>query len=255
MRLACSKEIEKIIFGFIWVGYKNDGNRGIDRIKRSILKNKYVEGGLNVTDVECLDRSLKTRQFVRAEQSNHPIKMIQVYCMEEIGGGDVMRQGYSKITDKEGVMMIAQSTINALNAYTVNELCVNTGEYLVDKLAISYAGSINVNTYLKVSKNILVECIYRPLLREGVESLHELMGEGETEGERNRGLRIKMVIQAFPVGLRELASSFNEDEDAGMTGEKYILGEGGRWLKLSKVTTKELQLILKLALGKVSSLK
>jgi hypothetical protein len=253
LRLACSKEIERIIFGFIWVSYKNDGNRGIDRIKRSILKNKFVEGGLNVTDIECLDRSLKTRQFVRAEQSNHPIKMVQVYCMEEIGGGDVIRQGYSKITDKEGVMMIAQSTINALNAYTVNELCVNTSEYLVDKLAISYAGSINVNTYLKVSKNILIECVYGPLLREGVDTLHELMGEGEIEGERNRGRRIKMVTQAFPVGLRELASSFNEDEDAGMTGEKYILGEGGRWLKLNKVTTKELQLILKLALGKVSS--
>jgi hypothetical protein len=110
-------------------------------------------------------------------------------------------------------MMIAQSTINALNAHTMNELCVNTEDYLGDKLAISYAGSININTYLKVSKNILVECIYRPLLREGVESLHELMGEGEIEGERNRGRRIKMVIQAFPVGLRELASSFNEDDD------------------------------------------
>ena len=95
--------------------------------------------------------------------------------------------------------------------------------------------------------------MYGPLLREGVDTLHELIGEGEIEGERNRGRRIKMVTQAFPVGLRELASSFNEDEDEGMTGEKYILCERGRWLKLNKVTTKEFQSILKLALGKVSS--
>ena len=52
------KKIEKIIFGFIWKGHKSDGNRGIDRIKRLILRNKYVEGGLNVTDIECLHKKL-----------------------------------------------------------------------------------------------------------------------------------------------------------------------------------------------------
>ena len=58
--------------------------RGIDRIKRSILKNKYVEGGLDVTDIKCLDRSLKARQYVRADKSRHPIKLIQLYCNEII---------------------------------------------------------------------------------------------------------------------------------------------------------------------------
>ena len=37
---AWSKEIERIIFGFIWKAHKSTGNRGIDRIKRSVLKNK-----------------------------------------------------------------------------------------------------------------------------------------------------------------------------------------------------------------------
>ena len=56
---ACSKEIERMIFGFIWNVHKSDRGRGKDRIKRSILKNKYVEGGLNVRDINCLDRRLK----------------------------------------------------------------------------------------------------------------------------------------------------------------------------------------------------
>ena len=34
---ACSKEIDRIIFGFIWKGCKSEGNRGTDRIKRSVL--------------------------------------------------------------------------------------------------------------------------------------------------------------------------------------------------------------------------
>ena len=62
-----------------------------------------------------------------------------------------------------------------------------------------------------------------------------------------------MVIQAFPVRLNELASSLNEDANIEMSGASYIMSEGGNWLKRNKVTTKELQSILKVALGKVSS--
>ena len=36
----CIKLIEKIIFGFIWKAHSSDMDRGIDRIKKSILKNK-----------------------------------------------------------------------------------------------------------------------------------------------------------------------------------------------------------------------
>ena len=60
--------------------------------------------------------------------------------MEEMGGDDVISKGYSKITNREGVMMVAQSTINTLNAFMMDEQRVNTPEYLVDKLAINYAG-------------------------------------------------------------------------------------------------------------------
>ena len=62
-----------------------------------------------------------------------------------------------------------------------------------------------------------------------------------------------MVIQAFPVGLHELASSLNKDANIEMSGASYIMSEGGNWLKRNKVTTKELQSILKVALGKESS--
>ena len=52
------------------------------------MQNLNFEGGLNVTDIECLDRSLKARQFVRADKSKHPIKLIHLYCMKENGQGN-----------------------------------------------------------------------------------------------------------------------------------------------------------------------
>jgi hypothetical protein len=44
---------------------------------RGQFKNGIVEGGLNITDGECLNKSLKLRQFVRANRSKHSIKMIK----------------------------------------------------------------------------------------------------------------------------------------------------------------------------------
>jgi hypothetical protein len=63
------KSSEQIIFKFIWPTNKNEN--GIDRISRTIMKNEYELGGMKVADVECLDRSFKLRQFIRAQKSNH----------------------------------------------------------------------------------------------------------------------------------------------------------------------------------------
>ena len=53
----------------------------------------------------------------------------------------------------------------------------------------------------------MIECVYNPLFREGIENLHELVGEIEIEHDRNRLRRLRMVLQAFPAGLIELASN------------------------------------------------
>ena len=125
--------------------------------------------------------------------------------------------------------------------------------YTGDKNAINYVGSINIKLFLKVSNNKLIECVYRPLLREGVETLHELVGEAEIEHDRNRLRRLRMVLQAFPAGLVELASTFNEDNNIDIDVGYSIIGEHKNWLNLNKVTTKELQSILKINSGKVTS--
>ena len=61
-----------------------------------------------------------------------------------------------------------------------------------------------------------------------------------------------MVLQAFPAGVIELASNFNEDNNTDTNVGYKIMGENNNWLDLNKVTTKELQSILKIRLGKVS---
>ena len=86
-----------------------------------------------------------------------------------------------------------------------------------------------------------------------METLHELVGEVEIEHDRNRLRRLRMVLKAFPVGLVELASSYNEDNNADINAGYIIMGENKNWLDLNKITTKEMQAILKINIGKVTS--
>ncbi len=60
--------VERLIFQFFW---SKDGNKlhVCERIKRSVLKAEYEEGGLKAPGIECLDRSLKLKQFLRASKS------------------------------------------------------------------------------------------------------------------------------------------------------------------------------------------
>ena len=58
----------------------------------------------------------------------------------------------------------------------------------------------------------------RPLQREGVDTLQELVGEEEIEQDRKRLKRKRMM------GLLELASSYNEDANIDMNRERYIMG-------------------------------
>jgi hypothetical protein len=60
-----------------------------------------VEGGLNITGAECLNKSLKLRQFVRANKTSHHIRHIQIYCMEQMGFTSGVQQEYGKIINKE----------------------------------------------------------------------------------------------------------------------------------------------------------
>ena len=88
------KKVEKINFGFVWIGSKSDKERGIDRIKRAVFKNGYDSGVLNMTDMDCLNRSLKLKQFVRANGVNHTKKAIQKYCIEKLGHTNTVVKEY-----------------------------------------------------------------------------------------------------------------------------------------------------------------
>ncbi len=106
---------ERIIFKFLWS--TNENPNGIDWIKRAIMKNDYSKGGMKVTDVESLNRSLKLEQFIRAYNSNHIISKIQALLTSRLGQGNQIQQEYQDVTKEEAICQSAQETLNIIIDY------------------------------------------------------------------------------------------------------------------------------------------
>ena len=113
------------------------------------MKNDYSKGGMKVTDVESLNRSLKLKQFMRAYNSNHVISKIQALISTKSGSGHHLHQEYQNVTDEESICKSAQETLNFIIEYN-RETYKNIPqeEYESDKNLINEVSSINLITYL-----------------------------------------------------------------------------------------------------------
>jgi hypothetical protein len=225
---------------------------GVDRIKRSIMKNDYEHGGLKVTDLECLDRSLKLRQFIRANNSNHAISGIQQLVTENGSTTNIIRQEYFNISMDEPVCKSAQETINIMTDYnrcTYHTLKIE--EYENNKNMIEEVTSINLNTYLKRKGRSLSLCVLHPLTRAGIGTLGELIQAYEHELDVKINMAMKIIINSFPKSLINIAKCFNDKINYEIDGLIYlqIISPPLR-ISIDVVTTKELQTVLKIALKK-----
>jgi len=241
------RNTERIIFKFIWS--TDEKQNGIDQISRSIMKNEYEEGGMKVTDVECLDRSLKLRQFIRADKSKHVIAKIQSTL---IGSSDTVRQEYHNITDEECISSSAQATLNLLIDHNRAQYAnLSSDEYEIDKNLIDEVSSINIKTFLTRKNRIFILCILKPLTDLGLVTLGELMQAHEHETNRNVNKSMSLVINSFPKHLIDIAKCYSEDTNNINNNLKFMRLTPEKITSIDLITTKEIQNLLKVVLGKV----
>jgi hypothetical protein len=142
--------IERIIFKFLWSN--SILQNGVDRVKRSIMKNEHKFGGMNVTDVDCLDRALKLRQFIRASVSDHSIANIQSH----LSGSKTLKNEYNKIKCLEPICERAFETVNILTDH--NRLLsekLSLEEYENDTILINDIASIHLDSTSKEKRRYL----------------------------------------------------------------------------------------------------
>jgi hypothetical protein len=242
------KVIERSIFNFLWS--TSDNHKGIDRIKRSIMKNEYAEGGMMVTDVECLNKSLKLRQFIRANKTNHPIAFTQALLSDLNINKKIFKQDYCNKNVEENVTYSAQMTINQIVEHSRNKVY---NEDLNDRDIINEVASINLHDYLKRNNKPFHLCMLKAMKEEGIETLGELMRELESESDVNTIKKMRIIKSAFPKNLVELASKYDDSTNFNESLTYLNINQNVR-KEISKITTREFQSMLKDVLGKTEKM-
>jgi exonuclease III len=249
-KLLDLKKAEQIIFKFIWSS--NVNNNGIDRIKRSVMKNEYEMGGMKVTDIECLDRSLKLKQFIRAANSNHIISSIQNLIISNNKENSTLRQEYYEITNKEDICSSAQESINIITDYSRDLIHLKSQEEIeADKIIIEEVSSINIETFLNRKKRIFTLCMLLPITKLGITTLGELIQAYEHEVDANLNKSMKLVLKTIPATLVNIAKCFNEEINEVDNNLKYMIDGNNNRKAIGMLTVKDFQATLKKALNRV----
>ncbi len=71
-----------------------------------------------------------------------------------------------------------------------------------------------------------------------MELLHYYCCEEETERERARIKRIRMVINTFLTEMMEIATSYDEKVNDDSQGKTHMLTKVEVWMEMEKITTK-----------------
>jgi len=237
---------ERIIFKFIWA--TKDNPNGIDRIKRSVMKNEHSKGGMRVTDVECLDRSLKLKQFIRAAEANHVISKIQ----SKLTLHERPQQEYFNITNEEAICKTAQETINIIiDGNRENYTKITQDQYETDRNLIEEVASINIRTYLKRRKKEFHLCMSNVLTKMNIITLGDLSQSIEFENDRKTTKTMNMILGIFPAKIQEISKCFNEEINSNLQELKTLQILENNRKDIKSITVKEFQIVLKSLMKKI----
>jgi hypothetical protein len=242
-------EIERIIFKFLWS--RSDTQNGIDRIKRSIMKNDHQHGGMSITDMECLNKSLKMKQFIRASTSNHVIAKIQ----SALTGSENLMYEYVTITELESICKVTQKTMNQITDFNRHAYeSAPIEEYVNETIIINEVSAINLNKYFRRKSKSLIACILITLTKIGIHTLGELVQAFEHENDSRLNKTMKIILAYIPKNLKSIVENYNENFNTDEDRVQNIMISHGVWVKTNDVTVKQLQILLKIVLKKVETL-
>ena len=243
--------IERLVYKFIW---SKDWNKDkfCDHIKRSVLKNEYGKGGLNAPDIEVLNRALKLKQFLRANGSKHVIQKLQMVALENIGYDSVINQEYGRICKDDEVIKAAQMSINNLTDLARSEKYGREENGQSSTIAINEVGSIYIPNYLVRKNKPLELCVFNALKEEGIERLSDLLEEIEISNNAKRDTILKFIESTFPDELMQIAKNFDKSVNEEQVEPSHFYLGNDTFVQVDKITVKQLQSRLKIALNKVT---
>ncbi len=244
-------QIERLIFAFLWGNNNTESNQARDRIERAIMKNEHSKGGLNITDIDCLNKSLKLRQYIRACRTSHTVRDVQLLCMHKSKNINMLAQDFHLGSHTEAVCQIAYETLNIITNYTREKFYGEDENNINSIIAVNQISNTDIKAFLFSKKKVYLSCIFEQLKSEGISNYLDLVTAAETEMSRKKSQTLEMFINAFPKYYRDVANSFDENINLRQDNISHVLNAEGFWVRIEEITTKELQWLLKNAMHKI----
>jgi hypothetical protein len=127
-------------------------------------------------------------------------------------------------------------------------------EFETDKNLIDEVSSINLTNYLTRKNKVFLVCLIKPLTKNGITTLGELIQAYEYESDEKLIKSMKIIISSFPKILVNISKCYNEEINSDNEDMKYMLIAPRTRKNLITITVKELQVTLKNALKKIDVL-
>jgi hypothetical protein len=120
--------------------------------------------------------------------------------------------------------MSAQDTLNIIIDYN-RETYQNIlqDEFETDRNLIDEVSSINLNNYLTRKNKLLMLCMIKPLTKNGITTLGELIQAYEYETDEKLIKTMKTTISTFPKILVNISKCYNEEINSDNKDMKYML--------------------------------
>jgi hypothetical protein len=118
------------------------------------MKNEHSKGGLNITDIDCLNKSLKLRQYIRACRTSHTVRDVQLLCMHKSININMLAQDFYLGSHSEAVCQIAYETLNIITNYTREKFYGEDEDNINSTIAINQISNTDIKAFLFSKKKV-----------------------------------------------------------------------------------------------------
>jgi exonuclease III len=230
------KEIEKIIFKFIW-NIKPSSKCNNGKISRSTLKGPLSRGGLNAPDIESLNEAIKYKCLLRNLTSNHPIgslvknmlnltenKILPFHCKIPVGSISAFYDKAIKSHTKFG--KIIEEDISSLRNEKSN-INIGYAKYLQN------LNLTDVNFFSKDQKSLIIH-----LRKKKITTLKDIIRVHFKE-KSNISFFSHQLFHSIP---KFIVSYLKDCKREHEPNHDYVLPyKENLWSQSSKVTTKQIR--------------
>ena len=235
-------EIEKIIYNYIWIK-KTGSKKHWGPIRKTVMKQKYENGGLNTPDVHAINNSLKYNHLLKATRSKHPIcewykkELINIKFSWE-------KQGtiYGKQKKPETYLENCKETHRLIWARLDSEFLdmisdkdtMDHKEYYINLFNHKIEGSIHTNgeqTY-----------IIKKLKLNGINTFGDLFVFKKEDTNNRLWYEIHQMYHTFPNHWRNVIKKCKRDYRMHTTNQFCI--DRNKWISEDLVTCRDIRLHL-----------